>query len=73
VIRFVLVTHSTEYLYLLSFAGEGTLRECALTSDSCRITYKIDSLKFGTEDNLVIFIDNTTGIYRDLHDGKSTS
>ena len=51
-------------------AGEGELRPCALTSDSCRISYKIDSLKFGTEDALVIFIDNTTGVYRDLRDGK---
>lgn len=56
--------------YCLCFVGEGSLRECALTSDSCRISYKIDSLKFGTEGNLVIFIDNTTGVYADLRDGE---
>ncbi|XP_065903728.1 integrin beta-2-like [Dysidea avara] len=67
--RIIMNNNETE----VELLSEGSLRECALTSDSCRITYKIDSLKFGTENDLVIFVDNTTGIYRNLRDDSCGS
>ena len=34
------------------------------------MTYKIDSLKFGTEDNLLIYVDMNSTSYHNIKDGE---
>ena len=52
-------------------SGEGDLRSCVASLDTCRLTYKIDSLKFGTEDDLLIYVDMNSTNYHDIRDGEA--
>ena len=58
------------------WTGEGQLRSCVATLDTCQVTYQIDSLKLGMEhewnsEQLFIYVDmNSTG-YHKIRDGKA--
>ena len=47
------------------------MKSCVASLDTCRVTYQIDSLKFGTEYGLFIHIDMNSSSYNNIKEGKA--
>lgn len=54
-------------------SGEGKLRSCVATLDTCRVTYQIDSLKLGTETDtsLYIYVETDSKSYNKVRAGEA--
>ena len=71
--QYTLIVQSLIYASI----GEGQLRSCVATFQTCRVTYEIDSLKLGTEheqgnEQLFIFINTTQSSgYHNIREGEA--
>lgn len=63
----------TSNLTLVEEQSEGRLRSCVASLDTCRVTYQIDSLKFGTEYGLFIHIDMNSSSYNNIKEDSCSS